>query len=251
MGSIMGGYNQQESSNQSNSGFMGPEKQAANTQSYNRLIDLSDVANRQLSSAVPQFQFSQALPGLFKEQEGWANAFASQLFNKTSGSAAARGQLTPFNTPAVVGSALTKAAPTILPLIGQNLQNSFLIPEQIRESRFNRAMSPLQALIAGLGATSSGSSSGFGVQGGVSIGSGGGGGGAALFGSCWIAERFYGKSDIRTHTLRAWFKARPDWWVSKLYRQHGEWASKQWWCPILRPVFDAFLAVAVAELERR
>jgi hypothetical protein len=253
MGSIFGGYNKQESSNQSNSGFTGPTKDWASQDAYQGLTNLAATGKYLLHRDVPQFQFSQNLPGLFKEQEGWANAFASQLFNKTSGSAAARGQLTPFNTPAVVGSALTKAAPTILPLIGQNLQNSFLIPEQIQATRFQTAMSPLQALISGLGSSASGSSSGFGIQGGVSIGSGGGGGGggSALFGSCWIAERFYGKTDIRTHILRAWFKARPDWWVSKLYRQYGEWASKQWWCPILRPVFDAFLAVAVAELERR
>lgn len=251
MGSIFGGYNKQESNSQSNSGFMPDQRYWASKESAEGLIDMAQKARGHLGDAVPQFQFSQTTPGLFREQEGWANAFANQLFSKFSGNAAARGHVSPVNAQAVVGSALTKAAPTILPLIGQNLQNSFLIPEQIRESRFNRAMSPLQALMTGLGSTSSSSGSGFGVNGGLSVGSGGGGGGgSALFGSCWIAERFYGKTDIRTHILRAWFKARPTWWVSTLYSRYGEWASKQWWCPILKPVFDLFLSRAVMELER-
>lgn len=197
MGGLFGNYNQQKQQSQStqssnsqnfgSSGFWGTDKNDASRVAFQGLSGLSNTANSQLGEPIPRFQFSQTTPGLFKEQEGWANAFANQLFNKTSGSAAARGQLSPFNTPAIVGSALTKAAPTILPLIGQNLQNAMVIPETIRTQRFQNAMSPLQALIAGLGSYSSGSSSsfgqstgsgsGFGVGGGLSIGSGGSGGG--------------------------------------------------------------------------
>jgi hypothetical protein len=61
---------------------------------------------------------------------------------------------------------------------------------------------------------------------------------------CWIAERFYGKDDARTHILRAWFRSQPDWWVTKLYQRHGEWASRQWWCGALRPLFTYWLGRA-------
>ncbi len=61
---------------------------------------------------------------------------------------------------------------------------------------------------------------------------------------CWIAERFYGVDDPRTHILRAWFRSQPDWWVTKLYQRHGEWASRQWWCGVLRPLFTYWLGRA-------
>lgn len=61
---------------------------------------------------------------------------------------------------------------------------------------------------------------------------------------CWIAERFYGVDDERTHILRAWFLSQPDWWVTKLYQRHGQWASQQWWCGALRPLFTYWLGRA-------
>lgn len=182
--SIFGNYGQsksgstQQSSSQStaNSGFSTGWKDAVSDTSVNRLVGLSNVAEDMVrNQAIPQFQFSSTTPGLFKEQEGWANAFANQLFNKVSGSAAARGQLSPFNIPAVVGSALTKAAPTILPLIGQNLQNAMVIPETIRTQRFQNAMSPLQALIQGLGSTQQSTSFGQGSSWSNAFNAGGGG----------------------------------------------------------------------------
>lgn len=182
--SLFGNYGQssseQKSQSTSNSGFSTGDKDAISGFARNRLFGLSDVAEDMVrNQALPQFQFSQQFPGLFKEQEGFANAFASQLFNKVSGSAAARGQLSPFNTGSIVGSALTKAAPTLLPLIAQNLQTAMVVPETIRTQRFQNAMSPLQALIAGLGSSSQASASGFSnsmnVGGGGSFGGGGGG----------------------------------------------------------------------------
>lgn len=61
---------------------------------------------------------------------------------------------------------------------------------------------------------------------------------------CWIAERFYGVDDERTHILRAWFRSQPDWWVTKLYQRHGQWISQQWWCGALRPLFTYWLGRA-------
>ncbi len=61
---------------------------------------------------------------------------------------------------------------------------------------------------------------------------------------CWIAERFYGPTDYRTYQLRAWFLEDLSWWGTKLYIRHGLWISKQWWCPLLRPVFAVCLRFA-------
>jgi hypothetical protein len=54
---------------------------------------------------------------------------------------------------------------------------------------------------------------------------------------CWLAERFYGRHSPRTFLLRQWFRAQPDWWATKLYVRYGAWLNRQWFCPILRPVF--------------
>lgn len=173
--SLFGNYGQssseQKSQSTSNSGFSTGNKDMASDFAANRLMRMQDIGQNRLLDTLPSFQFSQTMPGLFKEQEGWANAFASQLFNKTSGSAAARGQMSPFNLPAVVGSALTKAAPTILPMISQNLQTAALVPEQIFAQRHQNAMSPLQALIAGLGSSSQSTGSGFSSS--MNVGGGG------------------------------------------------------------------------------
>lgn len=183
---IGGGFSKQDSQSgsqsTSNAGFSTGWKDSVSDTAVNRLVGMSDVAEDMVrNQAVPQFQFSQRFPGLFKQQEGFADAFAKQLFSGVSGSAAARGQMSPFNVPGIVGSALTKAAPTLLPLIGQNLQNAMVVPETIRTQRFQNAMSPLQALIAGLGSSSQGSSfsesSGMGANANFSFGGGGGGGG--------------------------------------------------------------------------
>lgn len=155
------GGHQQTSSSSSHSGFSTGDKDTVSGFSRNRLFGLSEVAEDMVrNQALPQFQFSEKFPGLFKQQEGFADAFAKQLFSGVSGSAAARGQLTPFNVPGIVGSALTKAAPALLPMIGQNLQTAMVVPETIRTQRFNNALSPLQALVAGLGSQSSQMSSG-------------------------------------------------------------------------------------------
>ena len=178
--SLFGNYGQQESQSRSsaNSGFLERDKYGVSEGASKRLFGLSDVAEDMVrNQALPQFNVG--ANGLFKEQEGWANSFANNLFSKFSGNAAARGQLSPMNISNVVGGALTNAAGTILPMISQNLFNAKLIPEQIRTQRFQNAMSPVQALIQGLGSSSTGASdaSGFNVGGGGSFGGGGGGGG--------------------------------------------------------------------------
>jgi hypothetical protein len=193
--SLFGNYGEQESQQSSssqsasNSGFQQGGQHGKGWASELAVRGLGRTYNRNMErlegQPLPQFQFSQTMPGLFQEQEGWANAFANQLFNKTSSSAAARGQMSPFNLPAVVGSALTKAAPQILPMIAQNLQTAALMPEQIFAQRTQNVMSPLQALVAGLGSGSSSSSVGSGFSKGMNVGGGGsyggsGGGGGGI-----------------------------------------------------------------------
>jgi len=144
------------SKSESNSGFLGDDKKVASKTGVYGAHDLFDSAKARLDSALPQFNMSSSIPGLFKEQEGAANAFANNMFAKASAGGALRGQFSMNNTPGIVGSAITNMGATLLPMISQNLQNQMLIPEQIFAQRQANAMTPLQALISGLGQTTSG-----------------------------------------------------------------------------------------------
>lgn len=144
------------SKSESNSGFLGDDKKVASKTGVYGAHDLFDSAKARLDSALPQFNMSSSIPGLFKEQEGAAQAFANKMFANASAGGALRGQFSPNNTPGIVGSAITNMGATLLPLISNNLQTAAMVPEQIFAQRMSNAMSPLQALISGLGATSSG-----------------------------------------------------------------------------------------------
>ena len=120
---------------------------------------------------------SQNIPGLFQEQEGAANAFAKKMFANASAGGALRGQFSMENTPGLVGSAITNMGATLLPMISQNLKDRVLMPEQIRAQRYQNVMTPLQALVSGLGSSATSYSSASGYHGGMSIGGGQGGGG--------------------------------------------------------------------------
>lgn len=179
--SLFGNFSQSDSQQKSNSGFLeGSDKDFASRTGVNGLAGLfASADDLYRNKAVPQFNMSQKIPGLFQEQEGAANVFANNMFSKASAGGAMRGQFSPNNTPGIVGSAITNMGAQLFPIIGQNLQNQMLLPEQIRTQRFQNVLSPLQALIQGLGSNSSGSSSSLGVGGGGSYGGGGGGGGGA------------------------------------------------------------------------
>lgn len=171
------GFGKSTSNQESNSGFLqGPHKFGASSRAFDGLRVLSNDTQEQFQSPVPQFNMSSNIPGLFQEQEGAANAFANKMFANASAGGALRGQFSPNNTPGLIGSAITNMGATLFPMIAQNLQNAMLIPEQIRAQRVQNAMSPLQALIAGLGSSASGKSDAFNMS--FGLGGGGGGGGA-------------------------------------------------------------------------
>lgn len=178
--SLSGNYSKSDSNSFSNSGFMsGSDKEFASKTGVNGLANLFTSADDLYrNKAIPQFNMSQKIPGLFQEQEGAATAFANNLFGKASAGGALRGQFSPNNTPGIVGSAITNMGSTLFPIISQNLKDNMLIPEQIRTQRFQNVMSPLQVLINGLGSQSNSSSSAFGTGGGMSTGDGGMGSGS-------------------------------------------------------------------------
>lgn len=148
----------------SNSGFLeGKDKFGASGRAFDGLRVISNDTQEQFQAPLPQFNMSSSIPGLLKEQEGAAQAFANKMFANASAGGALRGQFSINNMPGIVGSAITNMGATLLPMISQNLQNQMLIPEQIRAQRVQNAMSPLQALVAGLGTTSSGQSAGPGL----------------------------------------------------------------------------------------
>lgn len=169
------GFGKSSSNQESNSGFLqGPHKFGASSRAFDGLRVLSNDTQEQFQAPVPQFNMSSNIPGLFQEQEGAANAFANKMFANASAGGALRGQFSPNNTPGLIGSAITNMGATLFPMIAQNLQNAMLIPEQIRAQRVQNAMSPLQALIAGLGSSASGKYDSLNMM----LGLGGGGGGA-------------------------------------------------------------------------
>lgn len=151
------------SKQEQNSGFQMNDKNAASKYAANRAMDLGNMAYGDLQSAVPHFTMSSSIPGLFKEQEGAANVFANKMFANASAGGALRGQYSMNNTPGVVGSAITNMGSTLLPLISNNLQQSMLLPEQIKAQRYQNAMTPLQALVSGLGSSGSAQQSGPGL----------------------------------------------------------------------------------------
>ena len=171
---------EQKSDASAESGFVGYDKNrasAAAMDGLNNLFTSADDLYR--NKAIPQFNMSKSMPGLFDEQVGAMDAYAKKMFANASAGGALRGGVSINNTPAIVGSAITNMGSTLLPIISNNLKDNMLLPEQIRTQRFNNVMSPLQALIAGLGSKSEQHSqgSGFGVGGNIQAGSGGGGGG--------------------------------------------------------------------------
>jgi hypothetical protein len=168
-------FNKQDSDQESNSGFIGDDKKVASKTGTYGAHSLFENATARLNSPLPQFNMSSTIPGLFKEQEGAVQAFANKMFANASAGGALRGQFSINNTPGIVGSAITNMGATLLPMISQNLQNQMLLPEQIFNQRFTNAMTPLQALISGLGSSAKGTASGFGI--GAQFGSGGSGGG--------------------------------------------------------------------------
>lgn len=123
------------SSSSSFSGLRGPTPQSQ--QNYNTVAgttandfsSLSNFGNNFLNSSMPQLQSN----GLFAQQNVGFNQLANSLFNQYSSDAASRGMMSPENTNAVVGSALTAAAPSLMSTIQGNLS----LGDQLTEGRMN------------------------------------------------------------------------------------------------------------------
>jgi len=60
--------------------------------------------------------------GLFEPQQQFATSAVRDIASRLSGNVAARGGLSDRNAEGIAGSALTAAAPAILPMISQNIQ---------------------------------------------------------------------------------------------------------------------------------
>lgn len=180
------------------------------------------------------------------------------LFNKSSSSAATRGQLSPENLSNVVGSALTQAAPALAGFadksrnrelfgpaqLAKNIQGirtgqnaAQLQEESIRQKRLAQSLSSVGAITQALGGfgTSFGSSSGSSDQAGI----------------CWIAEVLYGPLSVEVFVVR-WYLTtyHNDSWFVALYRKYGQWASKQpWLVRMLKPLFDMLVRRGCAKLS--
>lgn len=88
--------------------------------------------------------------GLLAEQRAGVNTLGQNLFSAVSGNYAKMGLMNPQNVSGVIGSAVTQASPGLLDLIGSNVRDSILMPEQIKQNRFaalNNAMSAVPGLL--------------------------------------------------------------------------------------------------------
>ena len=68
--------------------------------------------------------------GLTPEQNTWADSVVRQGISQLSSDAAARGQVSPQNTSAIAGQALSNVAPALLPIIQRNIEQRTAAPLQ-------------------------------------------------------------------------------------------------------------------------
>ena len=154
----------------------GYQKDAAKNlyQSGQRVGDITTQIlgnTRQDPAAYMKFGQSVLPGGRYGMGENADNAIAmlgQDLFSRGSGDAAARGQLSPENRNAVVGSALQNASIQLIPQIQAFQQAQFLAPQTLQQTAmasadfWNRALGS-RSTASG---SSSGSSWGLGVAGG-------------------------------------------------------------------------------------
>lgn len=92
--------------------------------------------------------------GVYPEQEeGLLSGFNQQLA-KTSSDYAKRGFLAPRATSLVASTAVRDFAPQYAALVGRNVENQQVVPEEIRRQRFAEYLGILQTILDAIGARS-------------------------------------------------------------------------------------------------
>jgi hypothetical protein len=123
--------------------------------------DLNFLVNRlqkDVSSPLPSFNLNPQ--GFLPQQMEGVNTLGANLFGNVSSNYASRGLSSPANVSGVVGSALKQAAPQLMPIIGQNVRDSILIPETVKQQRFASLQNAMNLYPSLLGSSSSSSMQG-------------------------------------------------------------------------------------------
>jgi hypothetical protein len=169
------GYNQQKSqqSSASTSGISNDYKDDLSEDAYRESQKYGQAAASYASSPFGYFQgqhVSQLMPqnefGLPIQTTQALTSLANQWYSKASAGGAMRGQVTPYNTNQVVGSALTSGAQFLAPYIMQNQQYLAELPDKLAASRLSylQGSQATKASLLGSQSVYQGDSSGFGFR---------------------------------------------------------------------------------------
>ena len=185
-------------------------------------IFADEIANYSRANRSPIIRADDS--GFMPYQRQGLNVFAQLLRGKSSGDWSARGFNLPTSEDAVVGSALTQAAPNLFALQNQNQ----LLPGQIVEQNINPLLNA--------GSFSRGPGLGFSDRQSANsqwwdmwnkIGSSWGGAGGAKGGGgglqCWIARELYGHNDARVNLISDYLNAhqQEDSWLGRFATWYG------------------------------
>lgn len=257
------GYSQSESESRQNSeseaGLRGEYAAKLSPTLYNTSVNANTLANEYAASPYGYFQGKSSnellnidpRTGLPSEFGQYLNQAAGQMFSNASAGGAVRGQVTPENTSAVVGSAITNLGAQALPYLTDLSKYKSTLPESLMGSRLGYLQNTLGASAPLLGSkstytgTSDSSSFGFSASGGAMSA-------PSMSPNCWIAGVLYGEGSPEQLAIRAWLgKQTGAFWnvVNKLYTQFGQRVAqfiqpRKWAQRLFRPFFNYMLRCA-------
>lgn len=176
MGGIAGSFSKQKSSGgqSSESGISGEDRALATEKSFEELENLGEKidAFNKLGPSLLNLNSSGLTPGVSKLANDLVTSGVTQQFNKLSAGGAARGQLSPNNTPGLIASATQRAVQSALPQFisqaGENERFNALEPQKFAQQglqQFKEMIALLQNLTEGSSSSGSQKSSGFSVGG--------------------------------------------------------------------------------------
>ena len=119
----------------------------------------------QLPQRIGGFQFQPLnAQGLFPQQQSAFEQAVRQATSQISGNYAGHGMLLPQHIGAIAGSAAQQVMPQFAPLIGQQVTNAGVLPEQVTQNQINQLLqliSTYPGLLGGAGTVISQGTSNF------------------------------------------------------------------------------------------
>lgn len=173
--------------------------------------------------------------GLYRGQRVGFDEAVKQATSQISGNMAGRGFIRPENTGAIAGSAAQYVMPQFAPLIGENMRQSVMVPEQIEQNRFANMLNAINSGTQALGQKTTGEEfyPSFGTTFGQSLLSGGttqsplGGALSQLIQAPGELARFLGGAVTGAlPSLSNWFSgSTPDIWSQAVDDPYFDWGN--------------------------